>query len=408
MTGPINIPQIASDIDRLGLHSWLLIELTSSFREARKHKLKTFNEHSYDERWNENIEHLTNAILENYYQPSSSISFIIFDPMIREIFAAPFVDRVVHHFLYRMQYGWWDRRFITDSYSCREEKGTLYGIQRAQRMMQQVTNNFTEPARIIKLDISGYFMSLPRRKLFKRIKWGLQRQFGPYLDLPSARELYKICLFLWHQVIFDDPVRKSRRRGSISDWDVLPPEKSLYTRDYGYGIVIGNLTSQLVSNIYLDQLDRFIKYELGYKYYGRYVDDFFIMVPESQYKKAKKDVRRIEKFLKDKLELRLHIKKRYYSSVYQGMSFIGARVYPHCLYPSNRLQKKFDQTIYRFKRERGKEESMISYFGFLVHLDAKEYVKKTFERHKLDYNIYLESLSDNRRSWHELLDDLRK
>ena len=404
---PADIPKIISEIDLHGMRKWLIKALTQSFREARKNKLGTFNEHRYDERWEENVIRLTNAVMEHYYEPSASISFVIYDPMIREIFAAPFVDRVVHHFLYKMQGGWWDRRFIADSYSCREKKGTLYGIYRAQRMMQQVSNNFTEPAYIIKLDIRGYFMSLPREKLYERVRWGLYRQFKPYFQYSSAYELYKVCCFLWRQILFDDPVKKSRRRGTIRDWKVLPPEKSLYTQPPGRGIVIGNLTSQLVSNIYLDQLDRFIKYHLGYQYYGRYVDDFFILVPESQYKAAKTDVQKIEHFLKDELGLTLHPKKRYYQSIYKGMSFLGARIYPRCLYPSNRLQKKFKRALSKLNTGQIRDEAVISYFGYMRHIDADKYVERLFDKYGLDFNLFLESKIPDRRSLNEIMRDLK-
>ncbi len=407
MTDLLDIKKSAKEIDIIGMRKWLIREFTISFCEARKNKLHTFNEHAYDVNWSENIVHLVDAVLERYYRPSSSISFVIFEPMIREIFAAPFTDRIIHHFLYRMQYVWWDNRFIPDSYSCRENKGTLYAIKRAKRMMQQATNNFTAEAYIIKLDIRGYFMSLPRSKLYARIKWGLEHQFGPYFNQSSAFELYKICLFLWHQIIFDDPVKKSRRRGRIRDWNCLPPEKSLYARAPGIGIVIGNLTSQLVSNIFLDQLDRFIRYDLGYKYYGRYVDDFFIIVPAAKYDQAKSDVAKIESFLHDELGLTLHSKKRYYGSVYNGMSFLGARIYPHCLYPSNRLQKHFERAIHLLKYNRTSDETIISYFGFFVHLDADNYIKKVFSKHHIGYDLYLETKKPNHRPWEDVIYDMK-
>lgn len=406
---PVDLEKIVREIERRGMRSWLIEMLTKSFREARKGKLKTFNEHAYDVRWMENILRLTDAILERYYQPSPSISFIVHEPMMREIFAAPFVDRIVHHFLHKLQGGWWDRRLIDSSYSCRIGKGTLYGVKRTQKFIQQASHNFTREAHIIKLDIQGYFMSLPRRKVYEQIKWGLDRQFGPYFYSSAAHELYLICDFLWQRVLMDDPVSKSRRRGLAKDWIVLPSEKSLYSQPEGQGIVIGNLTSQLASNIYLDQLDRYVKYELGYKYYGRYVDDFYIIVPEEEYAQAKQDVKKIERFLKDRLLLTLHPKKRYYQSVYKGVPYLGARVYPHCIYPSNRLQKKFNHVLYELTHG-GKisDETVIAYFGFLVHCDADKYIRKMFDKYGLDYGLYLESKQPDRRPWKEIIAELKK
>ena len=394
---PIDIPKIIEEIDQMGMRKWLILEFTRSFREARKNKLRTFNEHSYDVFWDANIIKLVDAVMERYYQPSSSISFVVFDPMIREIFAAPFVDRVVHHFLYHMNGGWWDKRFIDDSYSCRVGKGTQYGVKRVHNMMMRASRNFTQPATIIKLDIKGYFMSMPREKLYARVKWGLEQQFRPFFGSSAAYELYKLCCYLWRQVLMDNPIVKSRRRGPMYHWDVLPVEKSLYTRPYGQGIVIGNLTSQLVSNIYLDQLDRFVKYTLGYKYYGRYVDDFIMIVPENECERAKKDIERIRAFLSDELCLTLHPKKCYIQPVSRGVQFLGTRIYPHCLYPSNRLQRKFKTMLYNTVTGKTATDTTVSYFGFLVHMDADRFVEKMFAKYGVDFDLYLESKSAFRR-----------
>ena len=121
-------------------------------------------------------------------------------------------------------------------------------------------------------------MSLPREKLYERVSWGLKQQFKDVISNRMGYQIYKICDFLWRQILFDDPASKAWKRGPIVNWDtrVLPAKKSLFMQPPGQGIVIGNLTSQLVSNIYLDQLDRYIFYDLGYKNYGRYVDDFLL------------------------------------------------------------------------------------------------------------------------------------
>lgn len=257
---PAKLNKIIGEIEKRGFKIWLLLALTRAYIKARKGKLGTFDEHVFELHWMQNLVYLRDSIVERTYEPGASVAFVIFDPMVREIFAAPFRDRIVHHFLYEMQAGWWDRRFIKNSYSCREGKGTLYGIKQAQRMMWQVTRNGTRKARVVKLDIKGYFMHLQRQKLYDRVKWGLDRQFADAMDNEYGRKLYYVCDFLWRQVLFDDPIEKAWRRGPSDNWNpnILPPEKSLYRQPYGQGIVIGNLTSQLVSNIFLDQLDRFI------------------------------------------------------------------------------------------------------------------------------------------------------
>lgn len=386
---PPYLRAIAYSINRRGLRGWLLRELAHSFEDARKNKRTTHNEHDFEIRWPHFIRGLASAVLEHTYHPSASIAFIVFDPKIREIFAAPFIDRVVHHFLFRMQSPWWDRRLIYDSYSCRVSKGTLFGAQRIQKMMQRATEGGKKEAMYIKLDLQGYFMSLDRKMLYHHIDHGLMSQYAPYFRNKSVYLLYHLCRFLWRVTLLDDPARTARRRGPRTNWRHLPYYKSLFTQTPGLGIVIGNLTSQLVSNIYLDQLDRFIKFELGYKYYGRYVDDFIIIVPKSQYNQAKKDIVKIEDYLKT-LHLTLHPDKRQMQSVYKGLTFLGIRITPFCLHPSARIKRHFEGAVKGLRSGRTREDTINSYFGLLVHLDANKYVSRVFTQYGIDPALWHE------------------
>ncbi|MDO4741977.1 MAG: RNA-directed DNA polymerase [Candidatus Saccharibacteria bacterium] len=365
----------------IGVRGWLLKELNKAFMDARKGKLKTYDQHAFEQNLMANLVRLRDSILEFRYEPSPSVAFVIFKPMVREIFAAPFRDRVIHHFLFNMQAKWWDKRLIYDSYSCRTGKGTLFGIRRAQTFMRRASQNCTRNAYVMQFDIKGYFMSLPREKLYEAVKWGLDQQFMKYEGDGVAHQIYLFCEFLWRKIIFDDPARKAHRRGPIANWEpyILPPEKSLFTQPPGRGIVIGNLTSQLISNIYLDRLDRYIKFTLGYEYYGRYVDDFFIMVPEEEYAGLKKDARKIKDFLESELDLKLHEKKRYVQNVNKGMFFLGARIYPYCLYPSDRLQHNFRRAVTEFSYNYRELETIISYLGIMKHLDADRFIDEVFE-----------------------------
>ena len=230
---------------------WLYNDLKKAYREARKGKRRTRDEYDFEANELENLRNLRDSIVHHRYKPSRGIAFITRKPVIREIFAAPFRDRVVHHFLYEKTAPWWDRRFCYDSYSCRKGKGTLFGIKRMEHHIRSVSHNYSKKAYIIKLDIQGYFMSLPRQGLYDMVKWGLERQ---YKDSPEMKDL---LLYLWKEVIFDDPTEGVRKRGPKWLWNILPENKSLFNQPEGKGIVIGNLSSQLLSNIYLDQLDRY-------------------------------------------------------------------------------------------------------------------------------------------------------
>ena len=359
---------------------YLLNELWRAYIEARKGKRKTVDEHKFEINDMMNMLQLRDDILNRSYRPSRSVAFIIHDPVTREIFAASFRDRIVHHFLYHICGEWWDKRLIADSYSCRVGKGTLYGQQRLAKHIRQVSENYTKPVFVAKLDIQGYFMSLKRERLFERIEWGLDRQFAG-----NKGQLYRTVRFLWKEIIFDDPVRGVIIRGKRSDWNTLPHNKSLFYQPDGQGIVIGNLTSQLLSNIYLDQLDRFVTIKLGYKHYGRYVDDFYIIVTMDEKEQLLRDIVLIEDYLKT-LDLTLHPKKRYFQSAEKGVPFIGTVVYPGYTTPTKRVQNRCRQALKRIAEGNGDMETVTSYMGHLMHMNSKKFFSELFDEFGWDFD----------------------
>lgn len=359
---------------------WLLNELVKAYYLARRAKRATEDEQRFEMALYENLLLLRNDLLERRYKPGRGIAFIVHDPVTREIFAAPFRDRVIHHFLFNMSAHWWDERLDYDTYSCRVGKGTLFGIKRLAHHVRSVTNNYTQPAYVIKLDIKGYFMSLPRDGLYQRVLWGLDRQF------PDKGAVYSLLTYLWKQVIFDDPTIGVIRRGTGADWAKLPNDKSLFCQAPGVGIVIGNLSSQLLSNIYLDQLDKFVKNTLGYKHYGRYVDDFFMIVSEQDYGRAKADVRVIEQYLTT-LGLTLHPKKRYMQNVRKGIPFLGTVVYPGWITPGRRSVRNYQRALFEVEAGERDLDSIISYMGLLKHINSGKIQQKIFDNAGLEYKF---------------------
>ncbi len=358
---------------------WLLRELFSAYHEARKNKRGTSDEHTFELHAMENLVILRDDIINHRYKPGRGIAFIIYDPVMREIFAAPFRDRIVHHFLYNQNASWWDRRFIYDSYSCRVGKGTLFGIKRLQKHIRQVSQNGTRKAYVLKFDIQGYFMSLSRKRIFERVDWGLSLQYS--VDDEWTKNLVR---YLWKEVIFDDPTKGVRIRGSISEWDDLPDNKSLFCQPPGQGIVIGNLSSQLVSNIYLDQLDRFVTMELGWKHYGRYVDDFYIIVTEEELLKALADVEKIADFLLS-IGLTLHPRKRYIQEVSHGTPFLGMVVFPNAIVPARRFKNNFYHATMEYTMGFLDDDSIISYLGYMKNVNGKKISARIFELSGFDY-----------------------
>ncbi len=378
-------------------NKFLLHELWNAYETARKGKKHTIDEHRYELNAMENTIDLRDCIVRRFYKPSRGVAFIIHDPVVREIVAAPFRDRVVHHFLYNTCAEWWDRRFIPDSYSCRKGKGTLYGQKRLAHHIRQATDNYTHPAFAIKLDIQGYFMSLNHDKLYERILWGLERQFyhHTYTDSENGirchpadkARLYDVVKYLWREVIYDEPMKNIAIRGRRSDWHSLPKTKSLFAQPKGRGIVIGNLTSQLLSNIFLDQLDRFIRFDLGYKHYGRYVDDFFIIVPEPKRAQLLRDVEVIRKFLLRELCLTLHPKKQYKQPVNKGVPFIGSVVYPGFIIPGKRARSNCYRAAYKLSTNgEGDIEGFVARMGCMKHINSRKFFKQLFDTFGWEYD----------------------
>ena len=139
---------------------WLERQLYKAYRQAKKHKGHTKDVYLFEMNLAENMRQLVEDLFMGRYKPSRGIAFIIKVPVMREIFAAPFRDRIVHHFLYNMSYYWWDKRLQHDSYSCRIGRGSLMGVKRLQHFIKSVSRDYTRPAYVLKLDIQGYFMSL--------------------------------------------------------------------------------------------------------------------------------------------------------------------------------------------------------------------------------------------------------
>lgn len=249
-----------------------------------------------------------------------------------------------------------------------------------------------------KLDIQSYFMSLKHELLYSRVLWGLERQFfddhdkDRISDIRCAKkdrqQLFELLVFLWRQIIFDRPMENVATRGPKSDWEKLPKNKSLFYQPPGQGIVIGNLTSQLLSNIYLDQLDRFVTYELGYRHYGRYVDDFYILVPETKKEQLLRDIVVIEKYLYQELNLILHPNKRYCQNTNKGIPFVGAIVYPGKITMGKRAKKRFWNAAYQLATNgEGEIAGLTSRMGCYQHINSQSFFMRVFERLGWDYEF---------------------
>jgi RNA-directed DNA polymerase len=367
----------------------LTLNLFKAYYLARKNKRNTNNQLRFEISFESEILRLAREIINRNYYISPSIAFIINKPVAREVFAADFRDRVVHHLLYQAINPVLEGKFIHDSYSCRKGKGTLYGIKRADRFIRSCSQNYHSNAWILKLDVEGYFMNINHQTLWNKT----QKMMGSSnIFLGLKRDLID---YLLQKIIFHETKNNCIFKSKKTKWKILPNSKSLFYVPKGTGLPIGNLTSQLFGNIYLNDLDHYIKDELKVKYYGRYVDDMFFVHSSKEYLKSL--VTKIEKHLP--LGMRLHPKKIYLQHYTKGVLFLGQYIKPYRRYIGRRTKANFYQAIARINQlfsaaglnlsENNKKKiqtTLNSYIGICKQANTYNLVGRMIER--LDRAFY--------------------
>jgi len=331
----------------------LYLDLLTAYYCARKGKTKKWYVKEFEKNLDENLRSLTDDIYNRQYIPSPFNVFVIKDPKIREIFAAVFRDRVVHHLYYNYVHEYFERTFIVDCYSCIKGRGTSYGIDRLRHHIESCSLNYTKPCYILKLDIKSYFVNINRKILLKEVLSKLDRfnkKFPSRLDL-------ELLIYLSKEIILFDPTLNAIPVGNCSLWGLVPEHKSLYNAPEDCGLPLGNLTSQLFSNIYLNILDQFIiKRILHIKHYGRYVDDFFL-VCNSKYV-LRKLIPIIENFLKLNLQLQINHGKIIIRNALFGIEFLGAFLKQGRTYISNQTLRRLGKN-----KQNNNKDSILSYFS---------------------------------------------
>ena len=364
-------------------HEQLLTDVFKAYYDARKHKRNTTSQLKFEVNMEDNLVKLAHDIESRQYEVERSICFIVTKPVKREVFAADFRDRVVHHLLYNYLSPLLERTFIHDCYSCRKGFGTLYGINRVAGNIRKCTQNFTRPAYVLKLDISGYFMSMNRKILLNKLvqildKYARRRcgkeqlRWSEYLD-------YDLIKYLLEKVVLSNPTDGCIIRGNRKEWDGLPRNKSLFYAKKDCGLPIGNLTSQLFSNVYLTDFDHCMKRERHIRYYGRYVDDIIMIDNDRQ--RLKELMKETEDKMKASFGLQLHPKKRYLQHMSKGFEFLGMKQRRTVLVPGKRMKHnmtdiigeyvKMTDTDIDYSQVKQYRSRINSYVGLLHHYASR-------------------------------------
>jgi len=358
----------------------LLTDLFTAYFSARKHKRSKISQLQFEANYEANIIHLREDIINDRYTIWPSTCFLISDPVVREIFAADFRDRVVHHLLYNYLYPLYDKHFIYDSYSCRLGKWTHLGVQRVNHFIRSCSQNYSKDCHILKLDIQWFFMSIDKNILWKIIYTKRLSSQAKFPMSPRAKSR-GIIVHLLHQIIFHNPTKNYHFVWSRKEYTDLPNDKSLFHSQHNTWLPIGNITSQLFANVYLDILDKYIKYELKCKHYGRYVDDFVIVHEDKDFLLS--IIPQIRSFLQEKLKLTLHPKKIYLQHYSKWVQFLWAIIKPHRTYINKRTVGNRKKTIYKHKNKQISSEkpynSTNSYLWLCKHHKSYRVSRKIWQ-----------------------------
>lgn len=333
--------------------------LLKCYYECRKRKRYTANAAKFEINFEGELLKLQKELQGHTYRPGRSICFVVTKPKAREIFAADFRDRIVHHILVGYLEPIFERKFISQSYACRKGKGAHKAIKDLKRYIGKATKGNTQKAHYLQIDIQSFFVSIKKHILLKLLK---KRVKNPEI------------LWLAERIIFHNPAQNYFYKGKPELFKLIPSHKTLFKVPKNQGLPIGNLTSQFFANVYLDELDQFVKHKLKAKYYLRYVDDLVIL---SQSRGQLKIWRgEIDKFLREKLKLKLHPKKQILQDIDKGIDFVGFVVKRGYVLTRRRIVKNFKEKLWKINRnlkefteqEIKQMSSMVnSYYGQFRH-----------------------------------------
>ncbi len=380
----------------------LLLDLFRAYKDARRHKRKKIKQVEFEIDMEKHLIDLRNELWNRIYKPRASMCFIIREPKKREIFAAGFKDRIVHHLYFNYVAPIFDRTFIVDSYSCRKGKGTHYGVKRLVSHIRSCSDNYKKNCYVLKCDIKGYFMNIHRQRLLDICNECLDKMACHKSNEKgknwSERVDFEFVKYLGAAIIQNNPVKNCILKGRKSDWDGLPMSKSLFKTRKGCGLPIGNLTSQLFSNVYMNIYDQFVKRQCGRHYYGRYVDDSYIVGNSKAELRNLIEILKTE--LKDKLGLELHPDKTSIKKIDYGIDFLGVYVKPYREYVRNSTKKRIMSAINRLSGGVGKmiEHSVNSYLGIMGHYKSYNLRRKIFcsRKYIVDNGMFDSSLKTYR------------
>lgn len=329
--------------------------LVQAYFDCRRTKRNSRNALEFEQDLERNLGRLYGELLDGSYRPGRSICFVVTRPKPREVWAADFRDRVVHHLLYNHIGARFENAFIADSCACISGRGTLYAAQRLESKVRSITENWSKPAHYLKCDLSNFFVSIDK---------------GILSSLLLAKIPESFWAALTELVLMHDPRSDFELRGDPKLLEKVPPHKRLMEQPAHRGLPIGNLSSQFFANVYLDVLDQRAKHVLGARHYIRYVDDFlFLHESPARLNEILADV---TAFLPARLGVQINPRKTILQPVDRGVDFVG-----HVIKPWQRSTRKrtLNESLRRVGAAPAADVHVLanSYFGLLRQATASHH-----------------------------------
>ena len=358
-----------------------LQDLYTAYEDCRHRKKNKKGAKAFDPYTFHILSCLCDEINGRRYRLKPSQCFVIKYPVPREVFCAAFRDRVVQHFVYNELNPVLERMLIRDTASCRIGKGTDYAIRRAQTFVRRETDNYKQIDNVYyaKLDISGFFMSIDRQLLLKKVLWVVDNKY-------YGR--YKAVLhYLLPIIILSDVTKDAVRLSPLSDWDLLPPHKTLFGNDHG--LPIGNITSQLFANFYLNDMDHLVKSR--HKSFVRYVDDMVIVDTD---RNKLIETRQLIMDELSKVNMRLNIRKSIIKNIRYGVQFLGIAIKPYYSVLSGKRIGRLWYTSRNFKDANNAYTSCSSRRGMFERYHGRHLSMRWYESLPDEVKGYLKMDSD--------------
>lgn len=354
-----------------------LADILEAYNRCRKGN-STPDAIAFKVNYQEECYELWREIVERRYSPRPSTAFVVKKPVRREIIAADFRDRIVHHYIGIRLEPLFEEVFIDETTNCRKGKGTSYGIGKLHDSIYRLSNGYSKDCWVLKLDIKSFFMCINKKLLWDKLL--------NFVDAKYNASDKQTLIYLMSITLNNNPVRNCRFRSPRREWKDIPRQKSLFTTPPDCGVAPGNLPSQIWANFFLNDFDHQMK--CLFQEYGRYVDDFYAV---SSDKESLLEAIPIIAGKLSEIGLTLHPKKIYLQHYSKGVKYIGAVLKNERKYISNRTVGNFYSAIERFNRlarQDGYVElhavdfacSINSYLGFLRQCQSYGIRRKAIRR----------------------------